>query len=315
MSVFYGIACLLSLILLVIYFFVDKKREKWLMLLFISIAVCNTGYFLLSISQTLTFGLISNSIAYVGNVFLPFFMLMLILDACNIKLSKRVIYTLLSIGGIILFIATTGGYLPIYYKEVSLEITESGSILVKEYGPLHILYFFYLFGYMGSMVTFIIYAITKKKLVSNMQSIFLSVIVFGNILVWLIEQFVDNNFEFLCISYILNELLLLLFYGMLRELENLKKKALNELVGAIEYNEFLTDKQVAVVFNKWNEINLLTNREKEILSLVLRGEKRKSIAEKLFISDNSVRNHINSVFKKLNVKDRKDLCESARKII
>ena len=68
-------------------------------------------------------------------------------------------------------------------------------------------------------------------------------------------------------------------------------------------------------FNKWNEIKLLTNREKEILSLVLQGEKRKSIAEKLFISDNSVRNHINSVFKKLNVKDRKDLCESARKII
>ena len=84
---------------------------------------------------------------------------------------------------------------------------------------------------------------------------------------------------------------------------------------ALEYNEFLSDKQVAVVFNKWNEIKLLTNREKEILSLVLQGEKRKSIAEKLFISDNSVRNHINSVFKKLNVKDRKDLCESARKII
>ena len=116
MSVFYGISCLLSLILLVIYFFVDKKREKWLMLLFISIAVCNTGYFLLSISQTLTFGLISNSIAYVGNVFLPFFMLMLILDACNIKLSKRVIYTLLSIGVIVLLIATSGGYLHIYYK-------------------------------------------------------------------------------------------------------------------------------------------------------------------------------------------------------
>ena len=157
---------------------------------------------------------------------------------------------------------------------------------------------------MGSMVTFIIYAITKKKLVSNMQSIFLSVIVFGNILVWLIEQFVDNNFEFLCISYILNELLLLLFYGMLREIENLNNKKLNELVD-----------KATVVFNKWNEIKLLTNREKEILSLVLQGEKRKSIAEKLFISDNSVSNHINSVFKKLNVKDRKDLCESARKII
>ena len=38
-----------------------------------------------------------------------------------------------------------------------------------------------------------------------MHASFLCVIVFGNILVWLIEQFVPHNFEFLCISYVLNE--------------------------------------------------------------------------------------------------------------
>ena len=157
MSIFYGIACLLSVILLVVYFFVDKKREKWLMLLFISILICNTGYFMLSLSKTLTFALISNGIAYIGNVFLPFFMLMLILDVCNVKHSKVLKYVLLGIGVVILFIATSGGYLPIYYKEVSLEIIEGGTRLVKEYGILHNLYFIYLFGYMASMVSVLIY--------------------------------------------------------------------------------------------------------------------------------------------------------------
>ena len=165
MSIFYGIACLLSVLLLVGYFFVDKKREKWLMLLFISILICNTGYFMLSLSRTLIFAIISNSIAYIGNVFLPFFMLMLILEVCNIKHSKVLKYILLGVGLVVLFIATTGGYLPIYYKEVSLEIIEGGAKLVKEYGPLHILYFVYLFGYMASMVAIIIYAIDRKSVV------------------------------------------------------------------------------------------------------------------------------------------------------
>ena len=224
MSIFYGIACTLSLILLIGYFFVDKKREKWLMLLFISIFVCNTGYFLLSLSKTLTFALISNSIAYVGNVFLPFFMLMLILDVCKIKRSKVLTYILIVVGIVILFIATSGGYLPIYYKKVWLEVVEGGAKLVKEYGPLHILYFVYLFSYMASMVSILIYSIVSKKLTSKMHASFLCVIVFGNILVWLIEQFVEHIFEFLCISYILNECLLLFLYGMLREYEYIKTK-------------------------------------------------------------------------------------------
>ena len=73
MTVFYGIACLFSVLMLGLYFAVDKKREKWLMFLFVSIFVCNTGYFMLSLSNGIAIALISNAIAYAGNVFLPFF--------------------------------------------------------------------------------------------------------------------------------------------------------------------------------------------------------------------------------------------------
>ena len=322
MSIFYGIACLLSVILLVVYFFVDKKREKWLMLLFISILICNTGYFMLSLSKTLTFALISNSIAYIGNVFLPFFMLMLILDVCNVKHSKALKYILLSIGVVILFIATSGGYLPIYYKEVSLEIIEGGTRLIKEYGILHNLYFIYLFGYMASMVYVLIYSMANKKLTSKMHASFLCVIVFGNILVWLIEQFIEHNFEFLCVSYILNECLLLFLYGMLREYEYIKTKNMKENVVSVEVDmkvletqEKLTEEQVAIVFTKWKKVEELTKREKEIVKHLLLGDKRKDIAQKLFLSDSAVRNHITRIFKKLEVENTSELCKKSKKKI
>lgn len=322
MAIFYGVACLFSIVLLIIYFFVDKKREKWLMLLFISILICNSGYFMLSLSRSVTFALVCNSIAYIGNVFLPFFMLMLILEVCKLKYSKWLEYVLLGIGLAILFIATSGGYLPIYYKEISLEIIEGGTKLVKEYGPLHMLYFVYLFGYMSSMVAVLIYSIVKKKLTSKMHASFLCVIVFGNIMVWLIEQFIEHNFEFLCVSYILNECLLLFLYGMLREYEYIKTKNIKDNIVSVEVDmsilesqDKLTEQQVAIVFTKWEDVEKLTKREKEILKLILLGHKRKEIASKLFIADSSVKNHTTNLFKKIGVENKEQLFEIARKNI
>ena len=320
MSIFYGVVCLFSLILLVAYFFVDKKQNKWIMCLFISIFICNSGYLMLSLSRNLTLALIGNAIAYLGNVFLPFFMLMLILEVCNIKYSKVLNYILFGFGIVMLFIATTGGYLPIYYKEVELEIVEGGARLVKEYGVLHNLYFVYLFGYMVSMITIIIYAIAKKKMTSKMHAIFLSVIVFGNMCVWLIEQFIEHQFEFLCLSYIINEMLLLLLYGILREYErkiktNLQKNTISANLSLINFDNKFSEEQIAIIFEKWEKVNNLTKREKEVLKHMLLGEKRKDIAVNLYISDSTVKNIITNILSKLEVDNREELCNIVKKII
>ena len=52
MSLIYGVAAALSLILLVIYCSTVKKRDPWYVLLFVSIAVVNIGYFALAISHS-----------------------------------------------------------------------------------------------------------------------------------------------------------------------------------------------------------------------------------------------------------------------
>ncbi|MCW2278829.1 response regulator transcription factor [Heliophilum fasciatum] len=48
----------------------------------------------------------------------------------------------------------------------------------------------------------------------------------------------------------------------------------------------------------------LTEREKDVLSLIGRGASNQAIAQTLFISEKTVKNHITSIFRKIQVKDR-----------
>jgi len=50
--------------------------------------------------------------------------------------------------------------------------------------------------------------------------------------------------------------------------------------------------------------NNLTQRELQVLELITEGMINKEIAQRLYISEKTVKNHISSIFKKLNVSDR-----------
>ena len=51
----------------------------------------------------------------------------------------------------------------------------------------------------------------------------------------------------------------------------------------------------------------LTNREKEVLGLLLRAYDNRSIAEKLFISEGTAKNHIHNIYEKFGVSNRYQL--------
>jgi len=53
-----------------------------------------------------------------------------------------------------------------------------------------------------------------------------------------------------------------------------------------------------------NKPNGLTKREVEVLQLIAQGESNRSIAQKLYLSEKTVKNHITSIFQKLDVVDR-----------
>lgn len=58
----------------------------------------------------------------------------------------------------------------------------------------------------------------------------------------------------------------------------------------------------------------LTLREQDVLRLLVKGSTNKEIANNLFISEKTVKSHLNKIFKKLNVSRRLDAILSAIKL-
>lgn len=48
----------------------------------------------------------------------------------------------------------------------------------------------------------------------------------------------------------------------------------------------------------------LTKRERDVLALLVKGNSNKEMADSMFISEKTVKNHLTSIFRKLGVKDR-----------
>lgn len=64
--------------------------------------------------------------------------------------------------------------------------------------------------------------------------------------------------------------------------------------------------QVLLNENKLNNIDVLTPREKDVLHNISKGYDNKEIAKLLYISDYTVKKHVSSILKKLNLKNRQE---------
>ncbi|MBO5066410.1 MAG: hypothetical protein J6D06_09880 [Clostridia bacterium] len=325
MTTLYGIIFIISLLMIGAYFRVDRKRDAWLLMLFVCVAVCDLGYFLLSASKTLNLALWANRIAYAGSVFLPFSILMMIMNSSRLSYPKAVPRILLCVNIVMLFIVSSGGWLPIYYKNVSFEIVNNSGILIKEYGPLNSLYKVFLFLYFAAMLAVILYAAIKKTVVSTKHSVFLAIVVIGNIAIWLIENAIKAGFEFMSISYIITEGLILFLYGILQDYGLADTEAISAKASNLQADKpspepaqeriRFNKEQIDDIFNNWSALKALSQREKEVLQLLMQNKKRKDIADELFVTESTIKKHTSSIFKKLEITNRSELFESAKKYI
>lgn len=316
MTTVYGIVAAAALLMVGGYFLVDRKRDRWLLLLFLSVAVCDAGYFLLSASATLPAALWANRLAYLGNAFLPFFMLMMILNLLSLPYPKRLPGILIAVNTVVLLIAASGGFLPIYYRSVSLDFIDGAAVLVKEYGPLHLLYKVFLLAYFAAMAWIIAYAARRKTVVSTKHAVFLAFVVIGNIAMWLVENMLHAGFEFLSISYIITEGLILFLSGILQDYGIPASAAplpeTPELPQTEEVIKAFTPEQTDRIFSGWSVIKTLSQREQEVLRLILQNTKRKDIATELFVTESTIKKHTSGIYKKLEISCRAELFEKAK---
>jgi len=83
---------------------------------------------------------------------------------------------------------------------------------------------------------------------------------------------------------------------------------LDSYTTAAVMRQFAAPSRAPVGFDRGaRERTPLSQREREIVALVAQGFKNKEIAERMFISEQTVKNHLHNVFDKLGVADRLEL--------
>lgn len=313
-SIIYAATSLLSLLLLAAYFVLPKKKEIWFWVLFAAVFVVNTGYFILSVSNTLDGALWANRLSYAGSVFLPLSMLMIILQTLGVKYSQWLPKALLLISFLVFLVAASPGYLDIYYADVKITEINGATALVKEYGPYHMLYYVYLVVYFTAMIACILWNAKKRNFGTNLHSTILAAAVFVNIGVWLMGQLVDVNFEFLSISYVMTSLFILFLKLLQEEMVKIQddKIKFQILASAKPGQEdiFPLDCEKIQVFEAG--LPTLTATEQKVYTLLSQEKTTAEILDTLHIKENTLKYHNKNIYGKLGVTSRKELVAVAK---
>lgn len=287
MTVIYAVLAALSLLMLIGYGKLVRKPEKWIQVLFACIFVVNVAYAALSAARTVAWALAFNALAYFGSVFLSMCMFLAIYRLCGYTHTWRLPLSLSLLALLMFAIVCT----PLYYESVSLTVVDGATKLVKEYGPLHNAYLVYLVGYFTAMTVTIIRSVRLHRLPTQKHAILLAGIVLVNIGFWFIEKFIPWNFEFLSVSYLFSE-------GMLVGLQWLTQDAVIPAAPTTP---------MEILLARLPNDETLHPREREILELILIDTPRKEIADKLALSENTVKTYTRSLYRKLRVGSREEL--------
>ena len=320
-SIIYAATAVLSLATAVGYRFLIRKRDPWFVLLFASVLVVNTGYLALSLSGTLSAALWANRLSYLGSVFLPMSMLMIILNTCRLKYGKYLPKVLLGLSAVIFLIAASPGILDVYYKDVSLTVVNGTTVLEKVYGPLHCIYLFYLLGYFLATAAVLFHPCASRNVDSAIHAVVISAALFVNIGVWLLEQFVRIDFELLSVSYIVSELFLLLLCLLIQrdtevKTEQIPAPAQEETTLPAETQP---EQPAAKAIEEQcayfaSQLCTLTPTERVIYDFYLEGKSTKEIMAALNIKENTLKYHNKNIYGKLGVSSRKQLVSIAAAI-
>ena len=314
MTMVYGVIAMLSVLLLIGYLLIEKKKERNFIFLISCVAIVNTGYFLLAAANSLPMAMFANGVSYFGAAYSMLAMLLIISEVCLMKKRERLRGVFFVVSTCAFALAASGDWLGLYYTSVDIISVGGMTKLVKEYGPLHILYTVYLLSYVLIMLGIIWYAAKKRRLSSFKYTMLLFVAVLLNIGVWAVEQCFTEHFEFLSVSYIVTEVILLLLHSMLRDYgivqpggQIVSIRTLTQLnTRTISPGALPPDMEelFQTFAESWGQ---LTATERRIVQHYADGLDVNEVAEVSFISIHTVRKHNANIYQKLGVGSRDEL--------
>lgn len=183
----------------------NKRANTYFALLFYLAFISNFGYLALAMSTNLEEALLANKICYFGGCFLPVCIFLAILQICNYSMPRIYCFLLFAASIIMYICVLSTGYCDIYYKSVSLSNVNGVSVLVKEYGPMHTVYYILLVSYVIWGLGIIAYTIIKRKHISYKNMLLLILMECSAIIAFILGKLLFSQCEIMPVIYVISE--------------------------------------------------------------------------------------------------------------
>lgn len=237
----YQLVFVLSFFMLA-YLYVGYKNRISIsyFMLYGSVLILSLGYMQLAGTDSLHAAISANQLVYLGGCFSPFFLLLCIADLCKMKLSRLLESVMAGCACMLFLLVSTIESTQLYYKDVQL-VKEMGiSTLQKEYGPLHILYPLFVLFCFGYAISLVLLSYRRKKEVSKVISICLSVIMLFTMLVYLVARMLHANIDWVPFAYIFS-LIIITFLLRRISLYDVASITSNSMLESYSHGFFLCD--------------------------------------------------------------------------
>lgn len=198
---FYYIVFFLSLLMTGSFLYRNPKTDTTFILFSILVTINCLGNCARASAQTLEMAVWANKFLYVGGVFAPLLLMYIIARLCGIRIPRLLGWFMAVYSAVVLGLVLTVGYNDLYYKEVSLAHGDGYSYLVKDYGPLHILYPVLMLLYCAIFVFFVIYTIRHRQRISVHAVAATCIAGLSVIVLYIAEKIFSTNISLHTIGY------------------------------------------------------------------------------------------------------------------
>ena len=190
----------------------NRKVDNAFILFGVLLTVNCAGRYMMSVSETVEFAVWANKIMYVGGCYLPFVVFLIVTRLCNIRVNRYFKLFLLGYATVVLGLVMTIGHTDWYYKSVELVQGNGFRYLTKVYGPFHVLYPVMMILYSIMLLSFIVYAIKKRKEIPTQTVVTMSFLCAAVFLTYIFERLVGSEVSYLPIGYIIGMVLLMRYF-------------------------------------------------------------------------------------------------------
>lgn len=204
---YYVIICVISLICCAAFYLIKRHyfstRYTMIFLLAFLSQFC---YVLLALAKNVREALIIYKFLYIGGCFLPLAGLLLIFSICKIEPSKWARFIMLAFSTCIYCLVLSAGYSPLFYENVDIEFENGVTVLVKEYGPLHSLFYLEIGVFLIITIAVLIYGWIKKPDVSRKNLMIAAFMQSFSIFAFFVGRLITKDIEWMALADLVDEI-------------------------------------------------------------------------------------------------------------